>query len=333
MTLTQSHPSESTLSQILRHAQSGRLNLNVPETTCGRHISQLVRDISSPEVRGIVGTVFEDLFRLLECLSLIESHLRPIDAASETLALFQIIHDEARAFVKFINDDVLTCKAMDGQLSEALDGITFAINHDLRRVFEEQLRGVDGNSQVVAGQLFRAHDLLTNCLQQSTVSLAMTFDSEFDRARLFDNSDMRYRQSIQLCEDLSTLLKLVEACGGSREGSAFTNLTARVEVFRNGSLEYLMYSDWPQFEGFCEKLQLSQAHEFESILHQFQCYLETLLGHVRMRAVLANVFPVQFAGSNTSRWPTAVVDHSAQLPASFGLGDKMTDWSTLAVAV
>ena len=285
----------------MQHTESiGLLNLQVPKTTCGYHINHLVKEIPSPAVRDIVGAVFEDLLRLLECLSLSESHLRQADAASETFALFQIIHDEARALVKFISDEALVCEAMTEEVAETLDGITFAINHDLHRVFENQQGGPDATPQVLVGQLFRAHDLLTNCLQQSTIGLAITFDRKLDGTKLFDDSDMRYRQSIQLCEDISILLELVEACGGRREGSAFAGLIARVEAFRNESLEFLMYSDWPQFESFCERLSLPETSslELESVLHQFRCYLETLLGQVRMRAVLANVIPAQFGADN-----------------------------------
>ena len=285
----------------MQHSESiGPLNLHIPKTTCGYHINHLVREIPSPAVRDTVGTVFEDLLRLLECLSLSESHLRQADAASETFALFQIIHDEARALVKFISDEALTCEAMTEEVAETLDGITFAINHDLHRVFEHQQRGADITPQVLVGQLFRAHDLLTNCLQQSTISLAITFDRKLDGTKLFDDSDIRYRQSIQLCEDISILLELVEACGGKPEGSAFAGLIARVEAFRNESLEFLMYADWPQFESFCEKLNLPKTPglELESVLHQFRCYLETLLGQIRMRAVLANVIPAQFGADN-----------------------------------
>lgn len=274
--------------------------LRVPRTTCGYHVNHLVKEIPSLTVRDVVGTVFEDLLRLLECLSLSESHLRQADAASETFALFKIIHDEARALVKFIRDEALTCEELTEEVAETLDGITFAINHDLQRVFENQQRGADSTAQVMIGQLFRAHDLLTNCLQQSTISLAITFDRKLDGTKLFDNSDMRYRQSIQLCADISNLMELVEACDGRRQGSAFSSLIARVKVFRNESLECLMYSDWPQFESFCEKISLPEisSFELESVLHQFRCYLETLLGQVRMRAVLANVIPAQFGADS-----------------------------------
>ena len=296
MTSTKTTLNEVTLSRMQNTDSSGLLNLQVPKTACGYHVNHLVKEIPSPAVRDVVGTVFEDLLRLLECLSMSESHLRQADAASETFALFKIIHDEARALVKFIRDEALTCEELTEEVAETLDGITFAINHDLHRVFENQQRGADSTAQVVIGQLFRAHDLLTNCLQQSTISLAITFDRKLDGTKLFDNSDMRYRQSIQLCEDISNLMKFVEACGGRRQGPTFPSLIARVEVFRNESLECLMYSDWPQFESFCEKISLPEisSFELESVLHQFLCYLETLLGQVRMRAVLANVIPAQF---------------------------------------
>jgi hypothetical protein len=331
MTLPNTNLHEFPGAPVARHPKAIEpLQLSVPATTCGYHVDIVVKEISSPPVRQIMGTVFEDLLRLLECLNLIESHLRQIDAASETFAFFQIIHDEARALVKFISEDALSCEAMSEELSETLDGIAFAINHDLQRVFENQQ---DENSpdEAVVGQLFRAHDLLTNCLQQSTISLAITFDRDLDGTKLFDNSDMRYRQSIRLCEDISKLLELVEACSGSREEPAFARLSSRVELFRRESLEFLMYSDWPQFEAFCEKIQMTEGAELESVLHQFQCYLDTLFGQIRNRAVLANVFPIQFGANETTTWPTAAADPAPPQPVD--PEDKPADWSPLAMAV
>jgi hypothetical protein len=54
-----------------------------------------------------------------------------------------------------------------------------------------------------------------------------------------------------------------------------------------------MYSDWPQFESFCERIKVASTDipRLVEVLHQFQCYLETLLSQVRMRAVLAEQTP------------------------------------------
>jgi hypothetical protein len=306
-------------------------------TSCRLQIDRAVEQIESPEVRAIVGAVFQDLLRLLECLSLIESHLRKVDAAEETFALFHIINEEARALVEFIREDALTCEAMNEELSETLDGITFAVNHDLQRVFENEQHGVisEKTAHVVVGKLYRAHDVLTNCLQQSTITLAMMFDSELVGTRLFNNSDMRYRQSLQLCEDLSALLHVVETSEKQSDEPALSSLTACIEKFRNESMECLMYSDWPQFESFCEgiKVAATSAAELEPVLHQFRCYVETLLGQVRMRAVLANVVPVRFGADDSVQHSGPGAPDSTQFSPSFDLPDEYAEWDVFAVAV
>lgn len=300
-----------------------------------QEIDRVVRQIKSPGVREIIGTVFQNLLRLLECLDLIEGHLRQVDAAEETFTLFELIHDEARSLVEFIRKDALNCEVMTEELADTLDGITFALNHDLQRVFETDSRGPapDSTSHLVVGKLYRSYDLLTNCLQQSTVTLSMVFDSELVGAKLFNNSDMRFRQSLQLCEDLSALIQLVENYEGTKTESALPILTAGIDQFRNDSMECLMYSDWPQFESFCERIKLSikQLPDLESVLHQFRCYLETLLGQVRMRAVLANDFP-QF-GNDCGFLPTAGGENSAFISAPFDLKEDEAAWDGFALAV
>ncbi len=264
---------------------------------CQARIHRVVCEIDSPAVKDVVGVVFKDLLRLLECLSLIESHLRQIDAADETFALFQLIHDEARALVKFIRTDALNSSALSEELIDTLDGITFVINHDLQRVFENGSgdSSADKTSHLILSRMHRAHDVLTNCLQQSTISLAVIFDSSLVGARLFDNSDMRYRQSLQLCQDLLTLRQVVEDVDTQADQQKLDSLTSGITRFRNESMECLMYADWPQFESFCERIlvSLSDLPALVPVLNQFQCYLETLLGQVRMRAVFAD----QNAGS------------------------------------
>jgi hypothetical protein len=182
--------------------------------------------------------------------------------------------------------------------------------------------------------LFRAYDVLTNCLQQATISLATMFDPELVGTKLFNNSDMSYRQSVQLCEELSTLLKLIDSCGETRVEPAFANLTARLEKFRNESMECLRYSDWPQFESFCERIQLAATPaELEAVLHQFRCYVETLFSQVRMRTVLANVVPIEFAAEDLQQLPSSDQNSSPQpyLAADFQ-NDSVTR-DTFAIAV
>jgi hypothetical protein len=270
--------------------------------------------------------VFNDLLRLLECLDLIEVHLRKVEFADQTLELFQLIHDEACVLVDFIQTTSLNPEFVTQELFDTLDGITFAIKHDLQRVFDTTPRtsAISNNSHAVVGRLYRAHDVLTNCLQQSAITLAMVFDPELDGTKLFNNSDMRFRQSLQLCEDLGQLIQLVSASEGNLRQTECDALLEGIQKFRNESMELLMYPDWPQFEALCERIDPQQEPlQLPDVLHQFRCYLETLLGQVRMRAVLANVFPLGF-GDNHFSCPSS---------GRMQLEDCEPDWNRLAVAV
>jgi hypothetical protein len=342
MTLTKqiSEQTSEALAFVVARSAGPIVSQRTVPASCGDEIDRVVQQISPPAAREIVDAVFQNLLALLECLDLIESRLRQVDEADETFALFQAIHDEARRLVDFIRTNALNNPAINEQLVDTLDGITFALSHDLQRVFEANPRGPlsENTSHVVVGKLYRAHDVLTNCLQQSTITLAMVFDSELVGARLFNNSDMRYRQSLQLYQDLNDLIELVETSEHNRAAPACVNLSAGIEKFRNESLECLMYSDWPQFESFCERIAVtpSESAEFGSALHQFRCYLETLLGQVRMRAVLANVFPIQFGEGDNRLSATSFDDHGARPSSEIDLEHELQNgeipWNPLALA-
>jgi hypothetical protein len=302
---------------------------------CRRQLELLVRQIEPPTIREIVGTVFQDLLRLLECLTLVEGHLRQVDCAGETFEFFQLIHDEANALVNFIRIDALNTVVMGDELADTLDGVAFAVQHDLQRVFDtvpgESFE--DNPAQIVVGKLYRAHDVLTNCLQQSTITLAMVFDPTLVGTKLFNNSDIRYRQSLQLCHELSDIIVLVE--NSEKIGSTLPTLINRIEKFRNECMECLMYSDWPQFESFCERVRSSknQPHELVTVLHQFRCYLETLLSQVRMRNVLADVFPLGIGEEANCGVLTALARNSASFSESFQSQDRALVWSEEALAL
>lgn len=322
--MTNLFSNSSCVTNIVRSTQTFRPA--TPKTLdCPSQIACLVSEIESPAVREVVDVVFNDLLRLLECLDLIEVHLRKVEFAEQTFELFQLIHDDARVLVDFIHTQGLRPQVVTQELFDTLDGISFAVNHDLQRVFETSPRpSAKGSSHAVVGRLYRAHDVLTNCLQQSTITLAMVFDPELDGAKLFNNSDMRFRQSLQLCEDLGQLIQLVSASANDSKEPECGALITGIQKFRNESMELLMYSDWPQFESLCERIDPQhEAQQLPAVLHQFRCYLETLLGQVRMRAVLANVFPLGFGDNH----------FSSQNFSHAQIGDGELDWNRLAVAV
>jgi hypothetical protein len=324
MTIATSISNNSSLTDVVRPTLA--FGLATPDSNeCRFQISCVVRNIESPAVRKIVSLVFDDLLRLLECLDMVEVHLRKVEFAEQTFEMFQLIHDDARALIDFIHSEGLRPEVVTEELFETLDGISFSVSHDLQRVFETnpEPSATGANSHAVIGKLYRAHDLLTNCLQQSTITLAMVFDPELDGTKLFNNSDLRFRQSLQLCEDLAELIHLVEASEKDPIEAVYGVLADGIQKFRNESMELLMYSDWPQFESVCQQINPQQdSQQLGAVLHQFRCYLETLLGQVRMRAVLANEFPLGFGDDHFSS------QHGFQQVAA-----EEFDWNRPAVAV
>jgi len=65
-----------------------------------------------------------------------------------------------------------------------------------------------------------------------------------------------------------------------------------VNCFRGETMQFLMYKDWQEFEAISEKLlqAVPESNGAGSQVHSFICYLETLLGQVKLRSVLVDVF-------------------------------------------
>ena len=243
-----------------------------------------------------VRQIFNDLVRLLDCLRLMEAHLHQV---SETLALLDLVQADTLSLLDFTEKQALKTEGISERLYEVLDGMSFALRHEMRRGFEDDLRDLSSEDpfEVTQAKIADAHRILTNCLQQSIITLAQVFDPRLDGRQLFDNSKARLKQSLLLCKDLWTMVNVVRRAERGFDEDLINQVMDRVRAFRNGSMHYLMYRDWGHFERILEQLESSLRGELDSgpVLHQFLCYLETLLGQVKLRAVLAEMMPDFFS--------------------------------------
>ena len=253
-------------------------------------IDSIVNDISPLPLQQTVRRVFDDLIRLLDCLRMIGASLHQV---GETLALFELINLEARALVEFTKTEALRVAQVNERLYDVFDGLAYAIGHDVRRVFENELQSLaaDEPGHLAVGKISHAHGILTNCLQQSIITLAQVFDPRLDGRQLFNDSKTRCKQSLILCRDLWTIIKLMRRAGDKPDKNVLDLIVVEVKAFVNGTMQYLMYKDWEQFESFARQLisATGEQTDVSPLLHQFQCYLETLLGEVKMRAVVSDV--------------------------------------------
>ena len=258
-------------------------------------IDQVINSINHDSIRAVTTTILSEMVRFFDWLDRIENNLQKLDTLQESLSLLEVVEFEARSLLDFIDHKAMKAAAGNERLREVLDGITYGISHDLRRIFERELvRGVTEHSiPIVYGKILHAHGLLTNCFQQSTITLLQVFIPTLDATSLFNDIEARLKQSLVLCKDLSSLMRFVRLSQANSDANVLRTVVDRILEFRDGSMHFLMYKDWRGYESLALEVITAIENNLDAkpLLHRFLCFLELLYGHVKMRAVLAENFP------------------------------------------
>ncbi|MCA1619118.1 MAG: hypothetical protein LC795_07370 [Acidobacteria bacterium] len=253
-------------------------------------LRDIVDAIRPDGTREFVRGVFEDLGRLLGYLD----GLRPLIAdggEDEAHFIFEVVRCEALAAAGGL-DYFCACLDAPDELSEELERTSFAVRHELRAVFERILPSAReaADAEEVRSRLADAHDLLRNCFEQSTVSLARAFRPGVDAAELFEGIRAKRENSLRLYEDLEALLRSVRYAEWHDGAEPLVNFSERLEHFRAESMCHLMQKDRETCRGFIDGLAaVRDRRGFRLYLHRFSCYLEILLKHVGQRSVLSDL--------------------------------------------
>lgn len=249
----------------------------------------IVESIQPAETREFVAGVFQDFTRLIGYLDSARALAQSGGPAEEAQFVFEAVRCEALAAAGGF-DYFCACLESPTALSEELERAGFAVRHELRTIFERILPGAPGaaEQQDARTRLGEAHDLLRNCFEQSTVSLARLFRPGVDAAELFEDIRARRDNSVRLYEDLEALLRSARHAEWHEGADAFELFCQRLELFRAESLRHLMEKDQETCQTFFDAIPALRTRKAERLLlHRFACYLEILLKHVSMRSVLA----------------------------------------------
>lgn len=249
----------------------------------------ILKSIEHAGMREFVRTVFEDLRRLLGYLDGIKEAVGCGGTTDQALFIFEAVRCEALATAGGL-DYFCACLDTPDALSEELERASFAVRHELRAVFERLLPSAQAAevAEETRSLLADAHDLLRNCFEQSTVSLARTFRADVDAADIFEDIRTKRDNSLRLYEDLDALLRSARHAEWHDAAEALVNFSERLELFRAESMRHLMQKDRETCQNFLDGLALlNDRRSLRLYLHRFTCYLEILLKHVSMRSVLA----------------------------------------------
>ncbi len=250
----------------------------------------LVKTVEPARAREAVRCVFDDLNRLLGYVEQLKAALGSAGGAAHAPVILEALRAEALAASAALDSE---CEAdyLSAELSEELERTGFAVRHELRAVFGRLLVGVEfvEDPAESRARLGEAHDLLRNCFQQSTVSLAQLLRPSFDGADIFEDLRLKRENSRRLYEDLDALLRSARNAERRTDRLSLTLFNARLEHFRCDSMRHLMQKDTETCLGFVEDFRALRADGDAPrfFLHRFSCYLEILVKHVGMRSVLS----------------------------------------------
>jgi hypothetical protein len=251
----------------------------------------ILKSIDHDATREFVRGVFEDLRRLLGYLDGVKESIGAGGAADDAHFILEAVRCEALATAGGL-DYFCACLDTPDALSEELERTSFAVRHELRAVFERLLPCAQAAAEAEDARalLADAHDLLRNCFEQSTVSLARAFRADVDAADIFEDIRAKRDNSLRLYEDLDALLRSARYAEWHEGAEALINFSERLELFRAQSMRHLMQKDQETCQNFVDGLTLPLLTDRRSLrlyMHRFTCYLEILLKHVSMRSVLA----------------------------------------------
>jgi hypothetical protein len=254
-------------------------------------IAIVVQKIENDLLRQDLSKAFLGFFRMLRYLEFVAVDLNDDRPLKDSLLIFCLIYSEASLLINFLENRLLKLPNLPSEIFDQLDGCVYALQMELRKVFEHELAGLARFKQASAiyVKVENAHGLLRDTFQQSVSAIAQIFVNDFEGTTVFENFHTRLDQSLRLRSDIWYLLCVLRKFEAKPEGSKREYVMEQMHAFREGSLKHLMYKDWDDFERLAENTQKCRLlDDFVKSVHIFATFLEALLGQINMRTVLAN---------------------------------------------
>lgn len=229
--------------------------------------------------------------KVLRWLNVIEKMLKNDEPLKPTLLLFARIYEQTREMISYINNRLLRFANEDDPIFAALDSTIYAASIETRKVFNFELAGLTEIRQAprVYAKIETSYALLNDSFQQTLVNFAQLIEPDLEPNKVFPNFQTKLEQSLALRKNLWLIQLEVQKVEQETENFSTEELYEKLNNFLKENLRYLFYKDCETVERFTEEvLRIANKKDLAPILHRFGAYLETLLGQVNMRTVLAN---------------------------------------------
>ena len=228
--------------------------------------------------------------RILKWLSVIGNMLEADEPLKHALIIFSRVNEQIFELVSYINNRLERFPNREADLFASLDAASYTASIELKKVYSKELAGLARlrPSPSIYARMETAHSLLNESFQQILAGFAGLLDPKTDVFSLFPNFQVKLEQSLVLRKELWKIVRLVQAAEKDPEKRHIDSLHHSLRGFMKQTVRFLFYKDTETIERFIEEILVTkQNKDLVPILHRFGAYLETLLGQVNMRGVLA----------------------------------------------
>ncbi len=228
---------------------------------------------------------------LLRSLRLIGRALGDDVPLKPMLPVFYSVNYQAKDLIRFINNRLARHSDEEAELYGLLDGTSYTMSLELKKAFDQELAGVIDirPTPAVYAKFETAYELLNDSFRHILAGFARLGQPGIDIAQLFPEFKTKLQRSLVLREALWKSLRLVQAAEQEPSEELVANLRKSLEEFLAEPVTFLFFKDQETVERFSEEvLSTNEKKDLVPVLHRFAAYLETLLGQVNMRAVLAS---------------------------------------------
>jgi hypothetical protein len=283
-------------SRVLRERSQGTAafqKLIAHAEACGEsHLPEPLKSLAAAppenEQRAELALVLPRFGKILKWLSIVGDMLEADEPLKPALVVFARINEQMAELIAYMNNRLERFPNEQDELFGSLDAASYTASIEFKKVFSPAfgaLISVRPAQSVYAG-MESAYSMLNQSLQQILTGFAILVDPSVDPASFFPASKLNFERSLVLRRELWELVQLTQAAENDPEKPQVDELDGALRKFIDGSLHFLFYKDTETFERFVEEIMVTkQAKDLVPILHRFGAYLETLFGHVNLRAV------------------------------------------------
>ncbi|MBV9240409.1 MAG: hypothetical protein JO314_00240 [Acidobacteria bacterium] len=229
--------------------------------------------------------------RVLKYLEVVGGMLGRDEPLKPSILIFSRVNELIYELTNFINNRLERLGDAEAEMFASLDAASYTASMELKKVYAQELAGVSQlrPAPSIYARTETAYALLHDGFQLILGGFAKIVDPSADLLSVFPEFKIKRDRSIVLRRELDDLVNKVQAAETEPEDRKVEALNSAIREFMLEPVTFLFYKDTETIERFVEEITMTRsAKEVVPLLHRFGAYLDTLLGQVSLRAVLAD---------------------------------------------